>query len=106
MTRYSNSTQANALNQSASSGQSKDLPRPSQTQFAPLMLLGRTWNYVAEVLSWLFASPHQPHIRECRDRTGQTCWRVHDPASGQSMVFYTEQEVCAWLEQRWSRYMR
>jgi hypothetical protein len=104
MTRHVHNSTAQKLDQAIHSGKVETSAKHYSNRLPTRAR--KLWNFVAEFFSSLLASPSQPQIKERRDRHGRTYWRVHDPATGRSVVFYSEQEVCTWLEQRWSYYMR
>lgn len=43
----------------------------------------------------------EPQVWQVRNRNGDTCWRVHDPLTGQSASLGTEGEVITWIEQNY-----
>lgn len=45
----------------------------------------------------------EPRISQKRDRRGNLYFSVYDPISNESAVMGSEQEIRAWLEQRYSR---
>jgi hypothetical protein len=68
--------------------------KPSQIrQPEPLKPLRKAWHGFLNVVIWLLAPSNEPRVTECRDRQGNTCWRVYHPATGKTAVLYSEQEV-------------
>lgn len=63
--------------------------------------LKRIWHSFWGVMVWFLAPSNEPRVTECRDRQGNTCWRVYHPATGKTAVLYSEREVIAWIENCW-----
>ena len=59
-----------------------------------LSFVGKVWNAITVVNV-------DPQIRQERDRYGKSQWRVFDPITSKSRLFDSEDDVCAWLEQRY-----
>lgn len=57
-------------------------------------LIGKFWNAITVVNV-------DPQIRQEYDRQGNLQWRVFDPVTTKSRFFDSEDDVCAWLEQRY-----
>ncbi|MBW4658331.1 MAG: hypothetical protein KME15_06630 [Drouetiella hepatica Uher 2000/2452] len=57
-------------------------------------LIGNLWNAITVVNV-------DPQIRQEYDRQGNLQWRVFDPITAKSRFFDSEDDVCAWLEQRY-----
>ncbi len=55
------------------------------------------WNSLLNVLT----KNAEPRIYQKYDRQGKLYFRVYDPISGMSSTLNTEQEVRAWLDQRY-----
>ena len=70
-----------------------DIP-PAQPLRQGLAALGRH-------LQNFFVGSHEPVIEERRDRTGAHYWRVYDPITQERKFFYSEDDVRAWLDQRY-----
>ncbi|MEM8830733.1 MAG: hypothetical protein AAGE96_15435 [Cyanobacteria bacterium P01_G01_bin.19] len=49
----------------------------------------------------LIASNHEPKIEQKRDRFGNLYWLVQDARSRKSHTFGSEQDVRAWIENRY-----
>jgi hypothetical protein len=57
----------------------------------------RLWEFFLNTLS----APAEPKIRRKHDRHGNTYFRVYDPSTATTHTFTSEQEVRAWLDQRY-----
>lgn len=49
-----------------------------------------------------FTASREPVVSENVDRSGQVCWTVYDPHTGQTTWFGTKYEVMVWLERYFS----
>ncbi|MGF1567097.1 MAG: hypothetical protein ACFCVD_03315 [Nodosilinea sp.] len=67
--------------------------------FGPLWLAERLLNDVVSTL----ASTEDVSIRQGRDRHGNLVFNVRDRTSGQQQVFSSEDDLRAWLDQRYYR---
>ena len=56
---------------------------------------------VEQVLSALMFHESEPVISECRDRSGESYYRVYNPLDGRIHYFTSENEVRIWLERRY-----
>lgn len=61
--------------------------------------LKKAWHFVIDVLT----KESEIKIEEKCDRQGNTYWYAYDPATGYSTYLATEQEVLAWIEERYNR---
>ncbi len=59
-----------------------------------LSFVSKFWNAITVVNV-------EPQIRQEYDRQGKSQWRVFDPITSKSRSFDSEDDVCAWLEQRY-----
>lgn len=57
----------------------------------------RFWEFLLNTLS----APAEPKIRRKHDRHGNLYFRVYDPSTATTNTFTSEQEVRAWLDQRY-----
>ena len=52
----------------------------------------------------LIGSNNEPKIKQKRDRHGNSYWHIHDLNTNKSYDFDSEQDVRAWIEQRYNRF--
>lgn len=62
------------------------------------LILKSISSYIWDAVSTLASD--EPRIWQGLDRRGEIYWRVYDSISDRSIVFYSEQEVRKWLDQR------
>lgn len=60
------------------------------------------WKFLAKALF----QTNRLQIWQETNCQGDTCWKVHDTATGQTAYCSTELEVRIWIEQRYSSYSR
>jgi hypothetical protein len=63
--------------------------------------LATAWKRIWDTLATQLIGHSEPIVRQVRDRAGSLIWHVHDPETGYSGCFSSEQEVRAWLERRY-----
>jgi hypothetical protein len=68
--------------------------RCKSSQFSQL---NKFWNWILNILA--FRS--EPTITRKHDREGNSYFQVYDPATQKSMFMASEQEVRAWIDQRY-----
>jgi len=54
------------------------------------------------VVEWLTRDRNAPRIYQRHDATGNVVWQAYDPLSNRSLVSQSEQEIRAWLEERYA----
>jgi hypothetical protein len=72
-------------------------PESIPQQKTPRLNLERFWDFLFDT----FGKAPEPKIRRKRDRNGNTYFWVYDPDTGRTTTFASEQEVRAWLDQRY-----
>ncbi|WP_071518139.1 hypothetical protein [Geitlerinema sp. PCC 9228] len=56
---------------------------------------------IAQLWCQLFARNTEPKVWETHDRDGHPIWHVYDPITGYAATVHSEQEVMAWIEERY-----
>jgi hypothetical protein len=78
-----------------SNGQPSDNPSWIQN------LRSRFWQGLKGIAAFL-SQPEELQIRQRHTRSGELVWDVYDPQAGRSASFTTEEELMAWLDNRYN----
>lgn len=70
--------------------------RPQRNRLAWLRI-GHVWDALWSQL----VRPAEPYIWQTRDAAGEIWWSAHDPETGQSVQYISEDQMRAWVEQRY-----
>ncbi|PSN11776.1 hypothetical protein C7293_23010 [filamentous cyanobacterium CCT1] len=74
---------------------------PAPQPCAPAAPRPSLWRRLgAALLRWL-TTAHEPTIRSTTLASGEKQWRVFNPVTDTTLVFDSEEAVCAWLETGW-----
>jgi hypothetical protein len=60
-----------------------------------------SWNRFWKAVSHLLSQTSEPSVTQKRDRSGHNYFQVYDPMTRKYGEFGSEQEIRAWLEQRY-----
>ncbi|MFE4107206.1 hypothetical protein [Almyronema epifaneia] len=93
-TRYTHEAQLDLNRQQLE----KTLKR-SQTEFAK-NAIAQLFSRLGSTLLNLLIESDQPRVR-VREANGETVWQAYDPVSRHQAAFNSEEELRAWLEQRY-----
>jgi hypothetical protein len=56
---------------------------------------------VEKIARYLSRSRIEPHVEQKCDRSGNIYWQIYDPITGSCCSLSSEQEVKAWLDNRY-----
>lgn len=76
------------------------VPPLSANAQSPQALLIHWLSQVGNYFAHQLIQGQEPHIRQQRDRFGETVYHVYDPVTKQSAKYSTEEEVKIWLDER------
>lgn len=71
--------------------------QPNSTAFQPIAFLKTLWQGFAKTL----IGGNELQVWQTSDIDGYIHWRAHDPLTGESAICDSEDEMRAWIEQRY-----